>query len=300
MLIYKITNNINGKIYVGQTKHTLKTRFGAHKRSSRRKEVKSLISKAIKKYGEENFSIEQIDTAKNLTCLNKKEIFWIKSLNSQKPEGYNILKGGKTNEKQIKYDFICYEFDFLKRKTKITSYEEFLKITKKSWFDKKKLIKGIEINNRYYKRTDTLTEKELKELTKIIHYSEFGEILGIYKNTLDMEKKTKEKEKTYWNTAISMCLRKKEKLFDDKSFVVKTNENLKEIRDYKIELAKKKTYQEKKVRQFDLDFNYIKTFKTLKEAAETIGLKNGANIIAVCKGLRRTAGGFIWIYEDDV
>ena len=44
MIIYKITNLINGKIYVGQTQQTLKQRIGQHKRAKN-----TLIGKAIKK-----------------------------------------------------------------------------------------------------------------------------------------------------------------------------------------------------------------------------------------------------------
>lgn len=56
MIIYKITNLINGKIYVGQTKRTLKARIYQHIHRS-----ESAISLAIQKYGWENFKAEIIE-----------------------------------------------------------------------------------------------------------------------------------------------------------------------------------------------------------------------------------------------
>lgn len=89
MIIYKITNNVNNKIYIGQTVRTLEERLSEHKR----KRV-PLISKAIKKYGINNFKIETIDTAETIDDLNNKEIYWINYYNSLVPNGYNQCDGG--------------------------------------------------------------------------------------------------------------------------------------------------------------------------------------------------------------
>lgn len=89
MIIYKITNLINGKIYIGQTVRKLSTRISNHKCYNG-----SLISNAFKKYGDENFSIEIIDRASSKNELDTKEIYWIERYNSIAPNGYNITKGG--------------------------------------------------------------------------------------------------------------------------------------------------------------------------------------------------------------
>ena len=88
-LIYKITNNINGKVYIGETCNSLHRRFYEHKHKSSNC-VK--LKKAFKKYGCNNFSIEEIDYAKNIEEAYKKESYWIKKYNSIK-NGYNILSG---------------------------------------------------------------------------------------------------------------------------------------------------------------------------------------------------------------
>lgn len=89
MIVYKITNKINGKVYIGQTIRSLEVRLKQHLSRG-----ESLVSKAIKKYGLENFIIEQIDKANSIEDLNEKEIYWIDYYNSISPNGYNISKGG--------------------------------------------------------------------------------------------------------------------------------------------------------------------------------------------------------------
>ena len=90
-VIYVIENKVNGKKYVGQTIRDIKVRFKEHRTKA---QGHSVIHKAIKKYGQENFRIEQIDSVKTLEELNEKEIYWINKLNSMVPSGYNVTEGG--------------------------------------------------------------------------------------------------------------------------------------------------------------------------------------------------------------
>ena len=71
MVIYSIYCNDSGKYYVGQTIQSISKRFKSHCNS------KFLIGEAIRKYGVENFIIEEIDTASSLEELNEKESFWV-------------------------------------------------------------------------------------------------------------------------------------------------------------------------------------------------------------------------------
>lgn len=89
MLIYKVTNEINGKIYIGQTCRTLSERMEEHKRHN-----KTAVDLAIQKYGIENFRVEQIDSASSIEELNEKEIYWIEYYNCLIPNGYNMCNGG--------------------------------------------------------------------------------------------------------------------------------------------------------------------------------------------------------------
>ena len=89
MTIYKITNNINGKVYIGQTVRSVRERMEEHKRK-----CTTVIDKALRKYGAENFTVEEIDHASNVSELNEKEIYWIADFDSMVPKGYNQCLGG--------------------------------------------------------------------------------------------------------------------------------------------------------------------------------------------------------------
>ena len=94
MIIYKITNKVNNKIYIGQTTKNLKIRWSAH--CSCRKNT--AISNAIQKYGKENFVIEEIDGANSRSELNYREQYHIFKSNSIAPNGYNLSLGGKNSK----------------------------------------------------------------------------------------------------------------------------------------------------------------------------------------------------------
>ncbi len=99
MLIYKITNKINSKIYIGQTVGTLADRWSDHSRPARGKNTaRSAISAAIKLYGKDNFTIEIVTKASSLVELNELEQRIIKEYGCLAPNGYNLLKGGDNRE----------------------------------------------------------------------------------------------------------------------------------------------------------------------------------------------------------
>ena len=95
MFIYKITNKINNKIYIGQVYNkSIQDRFNRHiKEANPNNPI--LVDRAIYKYGKDNFVIEQIDEATSLEELNQKEKYWIKYYNSTNRKiGYNLTEGG--------------------------------------------------------------------------------------------------------------------------------------------------------------------------------------------------------------
>jgi group I intron endonuclease len=91
-IIYKITNKINGKVYVGQTTKELHKRWTEHlyPRPTR----KFLLHKAMDKYGRDNFTIEQIAETNTPEELDEFEKKYIKQFNSLMPNGYNLEAGG--------------------------------------------------------------------------------------------------------------------------------------------------------------------------------------------------------------
>lgn len=87
MFIYKITNLVNGKFYIGKTTRSIDVRFGEH---CKRASTKMPITMAIEKYGKQNFIVEQIDVADSFQDLNQKEKYYISTMSP----AYNVSSGG--------------------------------------------------------------------------------------------------------------------------------------------------------------------------------------------------------------
>lgn len=89
MIIYKVQNKINNKIYIGLTTKDLSKRIAEHI-----SENKSYFQKALNKYGIQSFTVEVIDSAESKEILCEKEKYWIQHYNSKAPNGYNLTDGG--------------------------------------------------------------------------------------------------------------------------------------------------------------------------------------------------------------
>jgi len=131
MIIYKITNIINNKVYIGQTVRTLKKRMNEHFRHNI-----TIIDKALRKYGKSSFKIEIIDNANNIEELNEKEIYWINYFECMVPKGYNQCYGGGNSK----------------------GYKHKEKFKKKMRDSKRNAYYGI--NNPFYGRTHSDEQKQ--------------------------------------------------------------------------------------------------------------------------------------------
>lgn len=92
--IYKITNIVNNKCYIGETIQVPDRRWYNHKTSIKNNKGCPLLSKAFKKYGESKFKFEVL-----IICFDEDRFIYekeyIKKLNSLTPNGYNATEGGE-------------------------------------------------------------------------------------------------------------------------------------------------------------------------------------------------------------
>lgn len=95
MIIYLITNTINGKQYVGQTVRTLHRRWIAH--CSKNSRGCTALSRAIQKYGRESFTQTILSVCTFLDELNDAERYFIEYYQTLSPNGYNLTIGGDTS-----------------------------------------------------------------------------------------------------------------------------------------------------------------------------------------------------------
>lgn len=92
--VYKITNKVTGKVYVGITNQGAGARYRHHWYEARIGEP-APIHRSMAKYGEENFTLEIIETVDTYDELKEREKYWIKFYDSMNREkGYNLTEGG--------------------------------------------------------------------------------------------------------------------------------------------------------------------------------------------------------------
>lgn len=89
--IYKISNNFDNRVYIGQTRNKPQDRWSSHKGDARNGNPLYLY-RAMRKHGIENFFFEVIEEVEN-DLLNEREIFWISQFDSHH-NGYNLTLGG--------------------------------------------------------------------------------------------------------------------------------------------------------------------------------------------------------------
>lgn len=181
--IYKTTNLINNKIYIGQHKAT---KFEPdHYIGSG-----LLITEAISKYGFDNFKCELLEICDSKEQLNEREIFYIKLYNSQdKTVGYNIADGG--------YNLISAEYlEEIRPKLQHTGLDNG---NNKYTIEQCQLVKQLLDSGMSIKDINTKTEIGIGTISAIrrgIHWScaldDYKCHAQVYKKKVNIVKKSKE------------------------------------------------------------------------------------------------------------
>ena len=268
--IYKITNRISGKIYIGKTiQLDPVARWKGHKYMfSQTKGGCPALRDAVRKYGIDAFTFEIMIICFDEDC-DRWEIEYIKKFDCMAPNGYNILEGGRGGAG-------------FRGKTHSAETRERLRETSKAYFMNTENVERVRENARL--QMANVDRKELgRKVTESEKYKkalEEGRVGGSgHKNgKLSDETKTKIREGVL-------------KYFEEKGEGNKCN-----IEKQREAMAKAKG---RKVDQYDKDGNFIKTYASISQAARETKMTDG-NIQFVLRGKHKTAGGFIWKYHVDV
>lgn len=264
--IYKITNIVTKKIYIGSTiQHNYENRWRKHRNCINYKEGCPVLKASMMKHGLENFKFEIL-----IICFDddllKYEREYIKKYNCQIPNGYNILSGGQLGD-----GFVGY-------KHTPETIEKIKKSCNRFW----------EENPNFF---ETYREK-LKESMKKINISE------CMKNSVKFQTAVKEKRVgSIAHKENKLSEDTKKKISDGLKKYYSQNENKKlNIENHRESMARAVG---KPVTQYTRDGVFIKEYKSIAEAGRTSTVKKN-NIGLVLSGRNKTAGGFIWKYSQNI
>jgi group I intron endonuclease len=256
--IYKITNTVNNKSYIGVTvQSNVLLRFNSHITSIRRGKGCPLLAKAVKKYGEVAFTFKVL-----IICFDEDVLRWendyILKYNTKSPNGYNILDGGNCKK------------SFLGKK----HTEETKKIIGK---------KSKECHNR-----SEVKEIHRQSAIKLNEMRKNGDLTDKWKKSIE-DGKMYIKGSKHLDNLVSNEVRKK--ISDIVTLYFSDSIN----KQKHIEVMRK--VNGRKIEQYDKENNLIATYNSIIEATEKTISKRSA-IQACCSGRSKTSGGYIWKYAN--
>lgn len=163
MIIYKITNKINGHFYIGKTSKSKEERIRRHFYNASYGSETHLY-RAIRKYGEQNFFIEELENSIDKSNINEKEIYYISKLNPK----YNMTSGGDGGSTCNSPNFTKAMKEYHRKKPK-EEYATYGFLGKKHTDDGKKSISKA---NSYSVKIDDVVYGSIKEAKDILGVSE--------------------------------------------------------------------------------------------------------------------------------
>ena len=265
MIIYKITNLINNKIYIGQTTQPLNCRWNDHCHSKRKNNA---ITNAIRKYGKDNFSIEVLATVYKTDDLNRLEKFYIEEFNSLAPKGYNLKTGGQDHNRYT---------DESKKKMSSARIGTTMPI------DVRKKISKT--HKQRFKDNPLLSQQRSEMVKKAWTDPQYR-----------INKSIKQKE--YWSDDIN---RKRhsaigKQLVSDPEYLKKVSNGVKKAQQRPEVKQRMEQFYKTKCKKVINDLQEI--FDSIKDAAEAYGIQS-SSITKQIQGEYKTAGKRTWKYLDD-
>ena len=270
--IYKIWNDNNNKLYIGQTRVGITARWSQHLKNYLTNDA--VIYRAMRKYGAGSFHIEQIEECAD-ELLDEREIYWISFYNS-KNNGYNSTIGGTALPSGNKPKLIND------------------KLVKQLWDEGYSLI---EIHQKTGNSTNSIRE----HLLDYINYSVEESIQrGLKKSAESRSTPVNQwdKQGNFIQTFNSAKQAANNTNIPNANICSVLNGKRQTAGGYywtfenQLPTIKKQT----KIYQYDLQGNLLNSFSTKAEAGRATHC-NAADIGRVCKGQRQTCGGYIWKEE---
>lgn len=292
--IYKITNKINNKSYIGQS-IDIERRWRQHKTepfNSNADTYNTIFYRAIRKYGLDNFQFEILEQCSE-DQLNEKEKYWIQQYNTYmdnpNSQGYNMTKGGECTSLESQYD--CNYILELWNQGK--NHQEILNIVKCSDGTLTHILDklNISINERRQR-------SNLYKAISVNQYDLNGHFITSYASVSEAVRKI---STNFPNASTAnICYACNKKIDSAYGYIWRYRKNKNSDEDLvkeEITIIKRRST----VNQYNLSGKYLATYLTIKEAIINNKLTVSQSAIAnACNGTTKSSGGFMWRYYSDV
>ncbi|MBQ8468154.1 MAG: hypothetical protein IJ542_00150 [Clostridia bacterium] len=293
-IIYKHTNKINGKVYIGQTKQTPTQRW----RNGNGYKNNVYFYHSIQKYGWNNFVHEILEKGINsVKQANEKEVYYITKYDSYK-NGYNLTSGGD-NRDHLGIPVLQIDINSLEI---VNAYQTIRYAEETTGIDHSQISrcclknkKDIQAGGYYWcfqdewhdgwnpkKRTPpaAYNKKEIYQLDKSMN------IVCKFESILDAEKATGIK-----NSSIGQCCRSKR--------ISAGNYYWCYIEDYDSFIPLLPLDERPVVRINNNNYEEIVVYNNISEAANKNNISSPELISRCCNGKQISTGGYYWCYQED-
>lgn len=277
--IYKITNNINKKMYIGKTIRQPEIRWNEHLTDTRHPDLP--LQRAFKKYGKEQFTFEIIEEVDD-SLLNDLEIYYIKHFNSFE-HGYNATTGGEgganhilSKEQQELILNLWQEKKTIKEISNITghSFQSIRYYILKTGIDKETYLEQIKEHKKISQKNKKT--KIRQKSFEIFNEEQRNEIFNLFNNYYAC---------TYIAKKIG-CSYKKMYNFLKKFY---TEEEIKQRSQIKTSLSNK-------YYKYSLDNKLIKIYNNREELKQDY-TESQIKVLQNCaRGVKKNAYGYKWSY----
>ena len=289
--IYKITNQINNKCYIGKSVN-IEQRWISHKSEaylSHNKQYNYTIHRAFRKYGLENFSFEIIELVEK-EQLNEREIYWIQFYDSFNT-GYNetlggdggpSLPGGKNpNAKLTAQDVYNIRTMLLNGSMLSEAYEFYKNQISRRGFEH--IWRGENWKDILPEAIEYVHSAEYKKIIKSFGGKAAHKKTEEYRIDILERKNNGEERQTVYNIYKDIY---SEGGFNKIWYSTKPNKINHKIKTRQVEKIDKDTLV------------VLEQYVSAAEAARQ-NVCDSSGIIKVCRGVKKTCGGYIWRYVDD-